>query len=74
MWEERKKEEIQREVKVERERERARFPLRSVVTSVLNPVDKAGDRKPSISLRAERGRVQEDDFQPIKVLTLVALI
>jgi hypothetical protein len=64
LWEDTKKD----EVKAERDKERARFPLRSVVTSVLNPAGKGGDRKPSSSLRADRSQVREDDFQPIKVL------
>jgi hypothetical protein len=70
VWENTKKD----EVKPDRVKERPRFPLRSVVTGVLNPADKGGDRKPSSSQRVERRRVQEDDLQPIKVLNLIALI
>ncbi|KAF3338289.1 Zinc finger CCCH domain-containing protein 14 [Carex littledalei] len=64
----------------ERKKERASFPLRSVVTSVLNPVDKQPDRdrdtrdtrdrdrdrKPTATSRTHRRRLPQDNSQQIK--------
>ncbi|XP_078166096.1 uncharacterized protein LOC144560718 isoform X2 [Carex rostrata] len=68
VWEEREKKEIQSQ--------RATFPLRSVVTSVLNPVDKQNppdrdtdthtDTKPTATSRSHRRRLRQDNSQQKK--------
>lgn len=75
VWEERKKKEIQSQ--------RATFPLRSVVTSVLNPVDKQNppdrdtdtDTKPDrATSHSHRRRLRQDNSQQKKEVHFFSIL